>query len=120
MKNILLVTLVLSLGLISCSKENENQEGLLGNYSETYPQSGRTQMNFILGNKVTIIKSGSSNEDTFLYKIVDNTIKLTPTWDNSSSDELYFELINSSTFKIQNLYPSIPEYQITYITFERQ
>jgi len=119
MKRLILIGLILSFIMVSCGKENDNQKNLFGIFTETSPQSGRSQMKFINGNKVVIIKSENSTEDTFNYVILDNIIKLTPTWDNSSSDELEFEWISASKFRIENLYPDIPENPTTYMTFEK-
>jgi len=115
MKKILLVILI---GLISCDK-NDNENILLGVYTETEPQSGRSQLKFVSGNKVIKTESGNPTEDTFYYQITDNKIKLTPTWDSASATELEFDILNSSQFVIENLYVSIPESPKTYMTFKK-
>ncbi|TZF83718.1 hypothetical protein FW774_09605 [Pedobacter sp. BS3] len=118
MKRNFLIVLMLIIGFISCSKDND-KETLSGVYAETSPVEGRSQLTFISKNKVVKTESGSSVKDEFNYSISGNKIKLTPTWDNSPSVELGFKLINSSTFEIEDLYPHIPEYPTTYMTFQK-
>jgi len=109
---------VLLIGIFSCDK-NDHENILFGVYTETEPQSGRSQLKFISGNKVIKTESGNPTEDVFYYKITDNKIKLTPTWDNSSATELEFDILNNSQFVIENLYVSIPKSPKTYMTFKK-
>ena len=119
-KKIVLIGIIFFVGLISCSKDNDNLLNLTGTYTEILPVSERTQIEFLTENKMIINKSPQTGTgDEFIFEITDNKIKLTPTWDNSSSVELEFEIINNSKFKIENLYPSIPENSKTYIIFEK-
>ncbi len=119
MKKIALIGLIILTGLISCNKDEINSN-LTGMYTETYPMNDRTQIEFLTENRMTINKSPQTgNGDEFTFVITGNTIKLTPTWDNSSSVELEIEIISNSKFKIENLYPSIPENPKTYMIFEK-
>lgn len=90
-----------------------------GIYLETSPVSGRSQLNFINGNTVIKSESNSSSEDEFYYEIIGNVIKLTPTWDNTTTQEFEFEIMNNSKFEIENLYPSVGINPKTYMTFEK-
>jgi hypothetical protein len=111
--------LILSFLMISCSKHDDDVNSLSGTFTETLPIHGRSQLKFISRNQVIKKEKGSSIEDKFDYEIVDNIIIMTPIWDNSTTTKFQFELINSSKFHIQNLYPDIPENPITYMTFEK-
>lgn len=120
MNRILTAGLLSAFALISCSKdEDENLQGLSGTYTETSPIEGRSRLYFTGENKVTKTERGSTAGDEFTYEISGNTIKLTPTWDNSGTTEFEFELINSSKFKIENLYPDLPENHVSFMTFEK-
>ena len=120
MKKMAFIGLIFIIVLISCNKRNDNLPNLSGTFIEISPVKDRTQIEFLTGNKVIINKSPKTgNGDKFIYVITNNSIKLTPTWDNSSSVELEFEILNNSKFKIENLYPSIPEAPKTYMIFEK-
>lgn len=120
MNKIKLIGLIFIVGLISCNKENDNLLNLTGTYTEISPVNGRAQIEFLTGNKVIINKSPQTETgDEFTFIITNNSIKLTPIWDNSSSVELEFEIISDSKFKIENIYPSIPENPKTYMVFEK-
>ena len=120
MNKIALIGLIFIIGLISCNKENDNLLNLTGTYTEISPVIERTQIEFLTENKVIINKSPQTGTgDEFTFTVTDNSIKLMPTWDNSSSVELEFEIISDSKFKIENLYPSIPENPKTYMIFEK-
>jgi hypothetical protein len=118
-KNVLIGIFSL-IGMISCNNDDESvSKNLSGVYTETLPINGRLQLNFIDGNTVIKTETGSTFEDEFTYEIISNVIKLTPNWDNSTVTEFEIQIINSSKFEIENLYPSIPENPTTYMTFEK-
>jgi hypothetical protein len=120
MKRTLIIALVLTLSLIACTKDkNKTLATLSGIYTETSPVNGRSQLNFISSNQVIKKETGSSTEDVFNYVIIDNKIKMTPTWDASYTAELGIKIISDSKFKIENLYPSIPESPTTFMIFEK-
>lgn len=104
---------------ISFRNVKDKSETLIGIYTETSPVSGRTQLKFSKGNKVVRTESGSLTSDEYIYELLNNRIKLMPTWGNISATELDFEIINDSKFKIENLYPGIPENPKSYMTFEK-
>jgi len=117
---IVLIGLFFIIGLTSCNKENDNLLNLTGTFTEISPVNERTQIEFLTENTVIINKSPQTGVgDKFTFIITNNSIKLTSTSDNSSSVELEFEIINDSKFKIENLYPSIPENPKTYMIFEK-
>ncbi|MCO6496064.1 MAG: hypothetical protein J5I50_00225 [Chitinophagaceae bacterium] len=65
-------------------------------------------------------ESGSSYKDTFYYSFNTNTTKiaLTPAWtDDDIVFSLDFEKIDENSFKIENLYPGIPEAPKSYMIF---
>ena len=117
MKKLKIIGLLFLIGIYSsCNDDNNNNtQTLSGIYKETSPVSNRCQLNFIDGN--TVVKSES--DTTFTYQINGNVIKLTPNWDNNTTQEFEIEIINNSKFKIENLYPSTGMNPTTYMTFEK-
>jgi len=121
MKKLKTIGLLFLIGIYSsCHDDNDNDtQTLSGIYKETSPVSNRCQLNFIDGNTVVKSESDTTTEDEFTYQINANVIKLTPTWDNNSTQEFKIEIINNSKFKIENLYPSVGMNPTTYMTFEK-
>ena len=113
MKKRLLVS-VLILSLFSCDRDEKDVK-LSGKYSEITPVANRTQIDFQSNNSLVIIKSG--NSDKFTYQIEGNKIKLRT--DGGYNGIFEFEKINTNEFKIENLYPSIPENPKTYMSFRK-
>jgi hypothetical protein len=105
--------------LASCKKDT-NSISVSGIYTETNPVAGRSILNFISGHLVVKSETGSNYKDTFSFTISTGKILLTPTWTNQySAQELDFEKIDDNTFKIENLYASIPESPETYMTYKK-
>jgi hypothetical protein len=121
MKNLKIIALLFLIGIYSsCNNDDDNNtQTLSGIYSETSPASGRSQMNFINGNTVIKSEPNTSSEDEFTYEIIGNVIKLTPTLNNTITQEFEIEIMNNSKFKIENLYPSVGINPTTYMTFEK-
>lgn len=120
MKKIALIGLVFIIGLISCNKNDDDLQKLTGLFIEVSPVSERTEIEFLTENKMIINKSPQNGTgDEFIFTITGNSIILTPTWDKSSSSELEIEIISDLKFKIENLYPDIPENPMTYMIFEK-
>ena len=121
MKTVRLLGVLYFLLIFSCSNDDENSDdALIGIYTETSPVQGRTLLIFTEGSKVTKYENVDSVGDTYDYVIDDNGIWLTLTEsDNPVSTQFEFEIINTSTFEIENLYPSIPEDTVTYMIFEK-
>ena len=116
----LLCLLVLTLGLISCSTEDNNPT-LSGIYTESVPFSGTHQLHFI-DNETLILKAKNSIDVEFIYELSNTNIKLIPIQDSSKSWELEINLINNSKFEITNIfYASLPEdgEAIKFVTFEK-
>jgi hypothetical protein len=109
---------VLLIGILSCDK-NDNENILPGVYTETEPHTGRSQLEFVTANRVIKTERGSPTEDVFYYQITGNKIKLTPTWDSSSTTQFELHIQSSSQFIIENLYVSIPESPKTYMTYKK-
>jgi hypothetical protein len=120
MKNFKIIALLFITGIYSsCNNDDDyNTQALSGVYSETSPVSGRSQLNFSNGNTVIKSEPDNSTEDEFTYVIIGNVIKLTPTWDNTTTQEFEFEIMNNSKFEIENIYPTTGINPTTYMTFE--
>jgi hypothetical protein len=117
MRLILIGLLIISLA--ACKKNNPSVT-VDGLFKETTPVAGRSQLNFINGNLVVKSEIGSVYKDTFKYSITQTKIILTPNWTTQySGQEFDFEKIDNNSFKIQNLYPSIPENSKNYMTFKK-
>jgi len=121
MKNLKIIVLLFLIGTFSCCNSDDDNNTLVlnGMYSETSPVSGRSQLNFINGNTVIKSELDSSTEDEFTYEILGDVIKLTPTWDHTTTQEFEIKIMNNSKFEIENLYPSVGVTPTTNMTFER-
>lgn len=113
MKKILILLIIIFV-FNSCTRD-ENTAQPNGIYSEILPVAGRTQMNFKSANELIIVKS--SNSDSFNYKIEGNVIMLTNSQGFSQNFE--YEQNNHNEFKIENLYPEIPENAKSYMNFKK-
>ena len=123
MRNFKLIGLLILIGInSSCNNEDDtNSQVLNGIYTETLPFSGTHQLHFA-DNNTLILKARNSTDEYFTYQLNDNIILLNPTWELSQTWELEINIINSSTFEIQNIfYASIPEDEnpIQFVTFEK-
>ncbi len=123
MRNLKLIGLLILIGIYSsCNNDDDmNSQVLSGVYTETLPFSGTHQLNFV-DNNTLILKARNSTDEQFTYQIIDNIIKLNPTWESSQTWELEINIINNSKFEIQNIfYASIPEDEnsIQIVTFEK-
>ena len=121
MKQILVITALFFLLFSSCKKDI-TKSGLHGLYIEVSPIANRSQLNFISSKIVIKTESGSSYKDTFSYSFTANAtqIILIPAWtDDYSGQPLDFERIDENSFKIENLYPGIPESPISYMIFKK-
>jgi hypothetical protein len=105
--------------LMSCTKDRDDEQSILGAWVETAPVEGRTEIYFSPGDRLTIIDSDGTSEE-FIYKIKDGSIYLELAGDVEGYSEIYFEMINENKFKIGNLYGSIPEAEPIFLIFERQ
>ena len=123
MKYLKLVVLLFLIGFYSSCNSDDDLTGqiLSGVYNETLPYSGTHQMNFVDDNTL-ILKARNSTDQQFSFQLIDNIIKLNPTWDLSQTWELEINILNNSSFEIQNIfYASIPEDEnsIPFVTFEK-
>ncbi|MDR3339377.1 MAG: hypothetical protein LBT25_04635 [Candidatus Symbiothrix sp.] len=101
-----LAAVLLIAGMAACSEEKrEIPINLkLGMYSETYPNQGRSKINFIDTETLEIIKVDYTYK--YNYEIRDNVIKLSPIDDYSSErTEHSFRVISDSKFEIGDFYP---------------
>lgn len=111
--------LVLLLLIVSCSKDHDDESSILGTWIETAPVAGRTLLHFRAGNKLTRV-DGEGDSQEYNYRIEEKAIFLSIPDGTEGTTELFFEEINANTLKIENLYPSIPETDRTFIIFERE
>ena len=119
MRPFILIFGVLVLTITSCKKEGDSGS-IRGLYTESRPESGRSQLNFISKHLVVQTERGSSYADTFRYAFSSGKIELTPIWtDQASTYSFEFERIDANTFKIENLYPSIPEAPRSYMFYSK-
>ena len=118
MKQILLVGLF-AISLASC-KKSDSTNSVDGLYIENSPVNGRSQLNFLSSSLVVKNEPGSSYADTFKYSFTSTKIILTPNLTTQyPSQEFDFEKLDENSFKIQNLYPSIPEGPKSYMIFKK-
>jgi|SRR6185437_2125473 len=121
MKRIFVSTAVFLLILSSCKKDSALST-LHGLYIEASPYSGRSQLNFINSKIVIKTEKGSSYKDTFYYSILPGISKiiLTPAWTKDFPGQPFdFEKIDENSFKIENLYASIPESRKSFMIFKK-
>lgn len=101
-------------------QKNNPSPSFDGVYIENSPVIGRSQLNFLNSSLVVKNEFGNSNTDTFTYSFTTTKIILTPYFTNQyPSQEFDFEKLDENSFKIQNLYPSIPEDRKTYMIFKK-
>jgi len=120
LKKIILIGLLIIAA--SCSKdEDNNNQNLLGIYTETLPFSETHTLNFVDNNRL-ILNARNSTEEEFIYVLRGNIIELTPTRDLSQKWDLQINIMSSKKFEIQNIfYASIPEDPdpLQFVTFEK-
>lgn len=118
MKQLLLMGLF-AISFTAC-KKNNSTTSFDGLYIENSPVNGRSQLNFLSNNLVVKSEPGSSYADTFTYSFTAAKIILTPNLNTQyPSQEFDFEKIDENSFKIQNLYPSIPGSPTSYMIFKK-
>lgn len=115
MKKILFIFIAIGI-IFSCSND-DNYSEYNGTYTEITPVENRTLIKFTSSTDLTIIKSENSI-DNFKYEINGNSILLTHESQNQPQS-FEFEKNSTNEFKIQNLYPDIPENGISYMTFKK-
>lgn len=117
-----LVIAALFILIFSSCKKDKTTSGFYGLYIENSPIAGRSQLNFINSKTVIKTETGSTYKDTFYYSFSADTTKitLTPAWTNDYLPyPMDFEKIDENSFKIENLYPSIPEFPKSYMIFKK-
>ncbi len=118
MKQLLLIIVLFS--FIGCKKSNPTSK-LNGLYTETIPVSGRSQLNFVNEKKLVRSEPGSSYSSTYSYSFGEGRIYLQPDFFGDYPIQAFdFEIIDDKTFRIENLYPSIPTGVKTFMTFQKQ
>lgn len=121
MARLIFIGLTIIIIMSSCDKNDDNLILPAGLFTEETPVKNRSQLEFLDKNLMIKSEVGSSSRDTFYYEVINDKIKLMPAWTNQYlSTEFYFKMISISKFEIQNLYPSIPESPMTFMTFEKR
>lgn len=96
----------------------DDEQTILGTWIESAPEPDRTTLHFAQNNRLTRI-DGEGNSEEYIYRIEDNILFLSLASGQEGSTELIFEQINQNRIKVENLYPSFPEAERTFIIFER-
>lgn len=104
--------------LISCGGDDVVEDRLVGEWVEVEPVNDRTTLIFSLENRLSRI-DGEGNRENYIYRVEGDAIFLSLAEGQEGSSELYFEKIDRRRFRIENLYPSIPENEAVYMVFER-
>lgn len=117
---ILPVVLGIVLAVTGCSTDQDDELILLGEWIEEAPVGNRTELYFHSASRVSRTTEGVTDE--YFYRIVDNTIFLRPQDSPGEPVEvqLFFRQISENSFQIENLYPSVPGEEITYMIFRRK
>jgi hypothetical protein len=119
MKQLIFILGISVLAVASC-KKSAISGSIRGLYTEDSPEAGRSQLNFVNKDLVIETERGSSYADTFRYSFSPGKIELKPIWtDQASVYQFEFERIDVNTFKIENLYPSIPEAPRSYMIYRK-
>jgi hypothetical protein len=112
----------------ACDKNDHSNRPLKtlhGLYTETSPYAGRSQLDFISDKLVVRSEPGSVYRDTFMYTISDKKLALTiVTGRNNYQDGNYtfdadYQALSANEFKIQNLYPQIPENPESFMVYAK-
>lgn len=102
-----------------CTKDVDDETSILGSWIETAPVEERTRLFFSADKKLHIVKDEDAN-DVFNYKIKGKTLYLKLSNGSAASSEFFIDLIDQDKLKLENLYPSIPEGEPTFIIFVRK
>lgn len=121
MKKLLFFNAMLCIACYACQKDDNHKPGLNGVFTETSPVSGRSQLEFASGNIAIKTEQGASFKDSFHYELGNGKIKLTPIWTTQyPATEFEFTAIDKTTFEIENLYPQVPGFSKTYMTYNKK
>lgn len=117
---VLPVVLGIVLVITGCSTDRDDELILLGEWVEEAPVENRTELYFYSVNRVSRTTDGVTDE--YFYRIVDNSIFLRPQEAPGEPEEvqLFFRQISENSFQIENLYPSVPGEEPTYMIFRRK
>ena len=123
MRSLELFGLFILIGIYSSCSTDDDNSGLIlnGIYTESAPNFGTHQLDFV-DNYTLVLKARNSTNEEFIYELSGNIIKLTPTRDLTQTWELEIDLTDNSKFEITNIfYASIPEDldPILFVTFEK-
>ena len=103
----------------SCDKD-DSLDLPSGLYTETNPMPGRSTLNFINSELLVRSEPGYSTRDTFRFSLLDDKLWLIPTSSNQYSGTWFeFRRIDNNSFRVENMFPGIPEAPKTYITYKK-
>ena len=116
----IIVLAVAAFCFTGCYPDRDDELSLLGAWIEESPVEERTEIFFHSPNNLTITREEGVS-DNYEFSIVENSIILTPEGeDETGLSELFFRQLDDNSFQIENLYPSIPEDDPTYMIFRRK
>lgn len=119
-KSIILKTLLLFVlvTVISCDRDEREENTLPGEWVEVQPVRNRTTLIFASGKRLTRI-DGEGNEEYYTYEIDGDSIFISLVSGQEGSTELFFKKLDPGRFRIGNLYASTPESEEVIMVFER-
>lgn len=123
MKNWFKYVLFLGLSFMfftACTKDLDDEPSYMGNWIEESPVENRTELVFLTPS-VVVIANAENSVNEFRYDIEGDSIFLTLADDypDGNTQAFFFKQVDENSLQIENLYPSIPEEEPTFIIFER-
>ncbi len=110
----------LLLCMVSSCDKDDSFDLPAGTYTETDPVPGRSALNFLNAELVVRSEPGYAASDTFRFSLLDDKLWLIPTWSDQYSGTWYeFQQIDKNSFRVENMYPGIPEAPKSYITYRK-
>lgn len=119
-KRLFFILLVFTGFFSGCSTDLDDELSIMGSWVEEAPVKDRTLLYFHRLDRVTKTHVDESLE-AYRYKIEDKSIFLRAEGkeEEDSRTELFFKRIDKNTFQVENMHPSIPEVEPTYMIFKR-
>ncbi len=103
----------------SCDKD-DSLDLPAGIYTETNPVPGRSALNFLNSELLVRLEPGYATSDTFRFSLLGDKLWLIPTWSDQYSGAWFeFHRIDKNSFRVENMYPGIPEAPKSYITYKK-
>ena len=103
----------------SCDKD-DSLDLPAGVYTEVNPMPGRSALNFINSELLVRSEPGYATRDTFRFSLLGDKLWLIPAWSNQYSGTWFeFQRIDNNSFRVENMFPGIPEAPKSYITYKK-